>query len=145
MPNPHYGRLMVLLQFVLLCVFFLQGRWIARLPLLCAAEICGVALGVWAVLLMRRRLRATPEPAPDGALITHGPYRWIRHPMYSGLLLATLALLLDDPSRWRAASWGLLALVLAIKLNYEERLLADRFPAYRAYRDRTKRLLPFVY
>jgi protein-S-isoprenylcysteine O-methyltransferase Ste14 len=65
--------------------------------------------------------------------------------MYSAVLLIALALVLGRLSVARVAVWALLLGVLLVKLDYEETLLARRFPEYTAYRKRTKRLIPFVY
>jgi protein-S-isoprenylcysteine O-methyltransferase Ste14 len=92
-----------------------------------------------------RQLRITPEPARDARLITSGPYRFIRHPMYSAVLLMTLAVVLSRPTPARLVVWAILFGTLLLKLAHEETLLGRRFPEYAAYRKRTKRLVPFVY
>jgi len=86
-----------------------------------------------------------PEPIPDGCLVTTGPYRWVRHPMYTSLLLFMLGVAL-----YRHA-WpnyvGLLLLAVAIfgKMQREEAHLHLKFEDYSAYVKRTRRLLPGVY
>jgi protein-S-isoprenylcysteine O-methyltransferase Ste14 len=86
-----------------------------------------------------------PEPLPDACLVTTGPYRWIRHPMYSSLLLFMLGIAL-----YRHA-WpnyvGLLLLVVAVfgKMHREEAHLHQKFADYSAYVKRTHRLLPRIY
>ena len=140
-----YGRLLVLLQLGLLAALLCCGPWIAKTPTLFALEVVGAALAAWAVFLMRGALRASPEPAANGTLLMRGPYRWIRHPMYAGLLLAALALLLERPTAARAAAWFALLALLLVKLRHEERLLTAHFPGYRQYQGSTKRLIPFLY
>jgi protein-S-isoprenylcysteine O-methyltransferase Ste14 len=94
---------------------------------------------------LRDNLTPLPRPREAGELIETGAYRLARHPIYGGLVLASLG-------------WGLLvavpvALVLAtgllvffdLKSRREEAWLVDRFAAYPAYRSRTRRLIPFVY
>jgi protein-S-isoprenylcysteine O-methyltransferase Ste14 len=86
-----------------------------------------------------------PEPIPDSCLITTGPYRWIRHPMYTSLLLFMLGIAL-----YRHA-WpnyvGLLLLAVAIfgKMRLEEAHLHLKFEDYSDYVKRTHRLLPGIY
>ena len=65
--------------------------------------------------------------------------------MYTGVLLTMLALVLDKLTVERGAIWMILLVNLLMKLNYEETLLARRFPEYAAYRQRTRKLLPFIY
>lgn len=86
-----------------------------------------------------------PEPIPDACLVTTGPYHWIRHPMYTSLLLFMLGIAL-----YRHA-WpnylGMLMLALAVfgKMHREEAHLHTRFEDYSDYVKRTHRLLPKIY
>ena len=123
----------------------LTGRWLAAPPLL-GLEAAGIALVTWAVLAMRpHRVNPLPDVRRDARLVTRGPYRWVRHPMYTGVLLTLLALVLDTLTLTRLVVWLLLLANLLIKLDYEEALLAQRFPEYAAYRRRTRKLLPLIY
>lgn len=105
----------------------------------------GMMVGVAAITAMpARSFSVMPEPTSGGALVTHGIYRHIRHPMYLALLLCGLAACLAYAS---ALKWGLLALlagVLIAKIRREERLLLARFERYAAYRLRTKALIPYL-
>jgi protein-S-isoprenylcysteine O-methyltransferase Ste14 len=65
--------------------------------------------------------------------------------MYASVLLVTLAWVLGNPLPYRIMLWAGLGMTLLIKLQYEERLLIERFPEYEAYRRETKRLIPFVW
>jgi protein-S-isoprenylcysteine O-methyltransferase Ste14 len=104
----------------------------------------GAALGLWAVAAMRLHLSIFPDVRANQVLCTNGPYRFVRHPMYTAVLLATMAWVLPRPSALPAALWAALALVLWAKIRYEEQLLQAHFPSYAAYMKTTKRLLPFV-
>lgn len=137
---------LVAVQFLALALIALTGPLIATPWPLLLIELAGFALMAWALWSLRR---SPPHVVPDvraGATLQRGgPYRWIRHPMYSALLLITLALVLAAPSLLRAAIWLLLLANLNTKLKYEERLLMARFPDYAAYRETTRRLVPFLY
>lgn len=86
-----------------------------------------------------------PRPHPRGHLVTSGPYRWIRHPMYSAVLLLALAAALYYGSIWKWAGWAALGLVLWLKARAEERLLLARYPEYGDYRQRTRALIPYLW
>ncbi len=86
-----------------------------------------------------------PEPKATARLITSGPYRLIRHPMYSTLLLAAAAFVVAENSWLKLGLWIALALILATKASYEEQLMSKKFSEYSAYRARTKRFVPYLY
>jgi protein-S-isoprenylcysteine O-methyltransferase Ste14 len=136
----------VAIQFAALIFIAATGPILAkRIPCL-ILEILGLIFGFWAVLSMRlRQVRVSPEVAPHASLVTIGPYRFIRHPMYLAVLVVALALLLDLFSWPRGIAWLVLLGDLVAKLNYEEQLLTGHFPEYAEYRKKTKRLFPLVY
>jgi protein-S-isoprenylcysteine O-methyltransferase Ste14 len=123
----------------------LSGPWFASLEWV-GLEIVGLYLGAWAIYTMKlRNLRIAPEVARGARLVKTGPYRFIRHPMYSAVLLITVALALSHLTIARLTVWAALLAVFLAKLQHEEVLLAKRFREYTAYQRRTKRLVPFVY
>lgn len=145
-PSRFKSYMLVLIQFGALLTLAATGPWIARHPVFLVMEIAALALGGWAVLTMRiRRLNVFPDVRKGSRLVREGPYRWIRHPMYAAILLGALALVLDAPTLLRWGVYAVLAVDLLVKLHYEEQLLAAAFPAYRAYQETSKRLIPFIY
>jgi len=138
------ARLLVGLQLAVIAALLLTGPWIARTWFV--LEAVGAALLLWAVATMRlRQLQISPEIPVGAQLVVRGPYRWIRHPMYTGVLLAMGALVLERLTWERAVLWLSLLAALLAKLTFEESRLHERFPDYVAYCRRTKRLLPFLF
>jgi protein-S-isoprenylcysteine O-methyltransferase Ste14 len=145
-PNLLKSYTLVAIQFGALLALALTGPILARQPLWLAAELAALALATWAILTVRlHKVSIIPDVRPDSELVRHGPYRWIRHPMYAAILLGALALVLDTPALLRWLIYAVLAVDLLVKLTYEERLLLAAFPHYAEYQAATKRLLPFVY
>ena len=106
----------------------------------------GILLGASALFAHRAgRFRIVPEPDSETTLIMTGPYAFIRHPMYTALILFTFGLFVNYPVIGHFLAFSLLFIVLNIKLLYEESLLTTTFPPYAAYKTHTKRLIPFVY
>jgi protein-S-isoprenylcysteine O-methyltransferase Ste14 len=112
----------------------------------------GALLAVTGAVVMVMAARAlgagfTPFPRPSavGRLVDTGPYAVVRHPVYTGgiLLFAGISLAL---SPWALVGTAALAVLWALKSHLEERFLAARYPAYAAYRARTRfRLVPYLY
>ncbi|GIV79082.1 hypothetical protein FKZ61_009985 [Litorilinea aerophila] len=146
MKRRLLSYLLVLIQFLTLGYLAWTGPLLARSPLLLLLEALAVALGLWAIWSMKPgHFNITPDVRPGAQLVRQGPYRFIRHPMYSALLLGSLALVAAHATPGRVAAWLLLVIDLLLKLHHEERLLAEAFPDYPAYRRTTWRLVPFVY
>jgi protein-S-isoprenylcysteine O-methyltransferase Ste14 len=102
--------------------------------------VTGAALAIWAWFAMGlRRLRVSPQPAANIELVIRPPYKWIRHPMYSGLMIACSGLVLIDPSVWRIIGLLMLVVTLYLKATLEEKLLTKRIPAYAEYMTGTGR------
>ena len=147
------SRILVGLQFVLAGAIVLPAQvagWHDAATLLVVAA---VALGAWTLRANRPgNFNIRPEPKSGGRLVTGGPYRYIRHPMYLALLLATAGFVLGyaDCAAWRAAdlaraaAWLGLAALLHVKSGIEERALRTLHPGYAAYAQRTKRIIPFL-
>jgi protein-S-isoprenylcysteine O-methyltransferase Ste14 len=107
----------------------------------------GEAMRVWAKVALGRYFTYTVQTSADQPVITSGPYRFVRHPSYSGLLLMALGLgaLWDNWLSLAAITVGVFA-GLAYRISVEEkallRELGDRYAAFAADR---KRLIPFVW
>jgi protein-S-isoprenylcysteine O-methyltransferase Ste14 len=105
----------------------------------------GLIAGGAAVHSLDISLSPFPRPAPGGVLVVHGPYRWIRHPIYTGLIAAAFGGAVYTGSVVAALFAGALAVVLDLKSHREEFWLRERFAGYAAYAARTRRFVPGIY
>lgn len=114
---------------------------------LVAVFAAGIALRWWAILVLGRFFTADVALARDHQLILRGPYRLVRHPSYSGMMLAFAALAATFQN-WLSvvALLGPIGAGLAYRIHVEERALVQGLgDAYRRYQTTTKRLIPGVY
>ena len=101
------------------------------------------AMGGWTVLHNRpSNFGILPEPRANARMITTGPYAWVRHPMYLGLMVLALGLAVGWNTGMHWLSAAALVLILVVKARREERFMRARFPGYDAYASRTPRLVP---
>ena len=139
----------VVLILVLLRLSGLRGRTVTDTPWRLGAGLAlfllGLALAVWARLYLGRNWGMPMTRKEDPELVTTGPYRSIRHPIYTGIILAMVGTAVAISWYWLVA-----AVVLGGYFGYsavtEERFMAERFPdAYPAYKRSTKMLIPFIF
>jgi protein-S-isoprenylcysteine O-methyltransferase Ste14 len=136
------------LSVILLLRVFRGGSLAVHSPVLGAVGAvvfaCGIALAIWARVHLGRNWGMPMTQKAEPELVTSGPYRYVRHPIYSGLLAAVLG---------TALATNLIGLIIVAILgayfyysaSVEEKNLIAAFPtAYPAYRKSTKMLVPFV-
>ncbi|MDI1247094.1 MAG: methyltransferase [Rhodoferax sp.] len=149
MKQHNLGSLLVAGQFGTLgALMFLAAPNLLQAPFQTLAWLAlglsGV-VGLWALLANRPgNFNIRPTPRAQGKLVAHGPYRWIRHPMYTAVSLLGLACALALGSLPGWLLWLVLVLVLLAKALLEERWMAAMHPAYADYQARTHRFIPFL-
>lgn len=107
------------------------------LILLAGLAVCAVALRH-----LGAALTPLPEPRPGADLVATGLYRWVRHPIYSGVLTTATGWTLIFPSWWTVGTTVALAVLFTLKSRYEESLLRERYEGYADYASCTPRFVP---
>jgi protein-S-isoprenylcysteine O-methyltransferase len=109
--------------------------------------VAGLILRWWAIITLGRFFTVDVTIEKDHDLVERGPFRIVRHPSYSGVLLAFVGLALSM-GNWAALLVILIPIGAAFirRMNVEEDALSRALgPRYAEYMKRTKRLVPFVY
>jgi protein-S-isoprenylcysteine O-methyltransferase Ste14 len=139
--------LLILVAFVLLRVFRTNSLVVHSVPLKLVGLIilvAGLGLAVWARIYLGGNWGMPMTQKAEPELVTTGPYRFVRHPIYSGLLLAIVGTALASNFYW------LIGLVVVgayfiYSATVEERIMTSAFPdVYPGYKEHTKMLIPFV-
>ena len=107
-----------------------------------AISVVAFSLAVYGLLYLRRSLSIIPEVR---RLVTGGPYRVVRHPLYGAEILAAFAFVLINPGALAVAVLAPFVLTQLARSRFEERLLTEAYPHYRDYARRTRRLIPFIW
>ncbi len=137
---------LVIIQFSCFAFFAFDGvfktnHWLFYI------QIIGFLLAVWGVLVMKMgNFNVQPEVKNNANIVKKGPYKIIRNPMYSGIILFIGVAIITDFTYLRLSIFMLLTLVLLLKIFMEETFMEERFgKEYLDYKQSTYRLLPFVY
>jgi protein-S-isoprenylcysteine O-methyltransferase Ste14 len=112
-----------------------------------AAVLCviGLAFAIWARVTLGRNWSGVVTLKEEHELVERGPYRFVRHPIYTGILTMFCAFALAQGYLSGFAGALLMFASFWIKLGREEELMLQQFPErYRAYQQRAKRIIPFV-
>lgn len=107
-----------------------------------AVSVVAFALAVYGLLYLRRSLSIIPEVR---RLVTGGPYRVVRHPLYAAEILAACAFVMVNPGALAVAILAPFVATQLVRSRFEERLLTAAYPHYRDYARHTRRLIPFVW
>ena len=114
-------------------------------PVTISIQVGAILLMIWARLAFGlRSFHAAANPTAGG-LVTRGPYRWLRHPIYSAVLYFIWAGIAAHPSRTSILVALLASALVGVRMLGEERLLREMYPEYAEYARHTSRVLPFIF
>jgi protein-S-isoprenylcysteine O-methyltransferase Ste14 len=146
MTRARLGWLLVVVQFALLIVIVVLPH---RAPTLLSLAVgvpliaAGIVFGLVAGRRLGRALTPTPVPVKDAGLRTDGPYRYVRHPIYSAILLAVIGFVIALGSVWTLVGAVVLLAFFGIKSRWEDGLLREEYGAeWIAWATRTGALIP---
>ena len=146
--TPSTGWALVGAQFGLLAALIilpagdLWSRGVLSLSAGGVLLVGGVVVAALAGLRLGPSLTPLPIPKDDGDLVTSGFYHYVRHPIYTGVLLAGAGLVVAQASLGHIVGWVALWGVLTLKALGEEKMLLDKYGGYREYSARTGRFFP---
>lgn len=141
----HVSRFTSVIQVAAMLYLLATGQLLSRSPFVLVPQLAALVLVVWA-------RRAFPQgqfsvhAAPRGdRLVEAGPYRYIRHPMYTAGQLVLWPGILSHPSALTIAIGLVVVFAVIARVMTEEPLLHAKVPGYADYARRTKRFVPYVF
>lgn len=135
----YMGMLIGVLGLVAMRALFSSSLWVI------SVQVAALALGVWARVAFGRRSYHVAANPTEGGLVTTGPYRYIRHPIYTAVCLLMGAAVAGHWSWKTALCGGLVVAGAMVRIFCEETLLPRRYPEYKQYAAGTWRMIPYVY
>jgi len=146
MDDLQKGRMLVFLQFGLIIILAMypdSANVDSRLNIFGTVVIAiGLVLLFAGFRGLGKSLNANPVPNQDGVLVTTGIYSVVRHPIYLGLLIITLGLVVSSGVWGQALPWLALAILLTYKMRWEELLLTAKYKGYADYAKRVPAIIP---
>ena len=144
----RYGRQLspVVFAVLLLAIVGLvyTGSLLGRGPLTIGLQVAAVLLMIWArVTFGVRSFHYAADPTAGG-LVTTGPYRFLRHPIYAAILLFVWAGIAGSWSPLAAGLGLVVTAMLFLRMLFEEALVRETYPEYADYARRTRRVIPYV-
>lgn len=146
---PAKDLIFVLVQFFLLALFiflpgfsYTSGFWQQTLSFILV--VAGLSLTASALYSLGGSLSPFPAPRSGARLITSGAFRYIRHPVYTGIVLTLTGISIYSMHVPRLLVTTCLLILFRLKSAYEEKLLIRRYPGYEAYANNAGRFLPRV-
>jgi len=149
-PKTPKDVIFVGLQLLLFIAFVIEvdlGLLPFNLPGFYAGALLGIGLSILILSLAKlgRHLSPFPSPKPQSELVSDGVFKYMRHPIYTGIVVSMLAWSLSKQSIYQVLISLLVLLLFYFKSTYEEEQLLKKFPEYRSYMSKTGRFLPKIF
>lgn len=146
MTDKTKGNVLVAIQFVFIAAIVAIPSAAVDVPWIYFGGVLFIAPGIIILFIsfknLGRSLTANPVPLDKGNLVETGIYKYVRHPIYTGLLLAMLGTVVQSMDIVKFLVWLALLALLTYKAIFEESLLAKKYPGYVEYMKRTGRFVP---
>jgi len=145
MNDRLYPKLLVLLQFGLIGLMVLFSHGIVNSLPAIIIFVLGLLVGLWALNHNKRsNFNIQPKLKEGCQLVTTGAYNYIRHPMYTSVILMMLGVLVSTPTLLEFLFFIILMAVLILKARREEKLWCGHDETYIKYKKRTKLFIPYI-
>ena len=140
------GKILVTIQFTCLALLIVFTNWLQLEWWTVLLFFFSGFLAFWAMGVMKLgNFNVVPTPVENGVLVSAGPYKLIRHPMYTSIFIFAMATLTDQFNYIKLVISLVLVVGLIVKMLFEEDLLCKHFSGYKDYMMKTKRVIPFVW
>ncbi len=145
MRKKLYSYFLVSVQYLLAFVLlFLNSSFTSNIVPL-SIFIVGFIIGIYAIYNNKlNNFNIIPEIKDGAELVTHGIYKYMRHPMYFSVALMMLGVIIFNLNTINIIIYLLLLLSLFLKANKEEKLWSKKTPNYKKYKEKTKMIIPYI-
>lgn len=143
--SKNYLSLIAFLIAVAAFVLLLyRDHLVATSPILISIQIAALLIMIWARLTFGLRSFHATASTSKGELVTTGPYRYLRHPIYASIIYFVWAGQVQSPTLLSLSLAIIATAALFVRMIAEEYYLKERYPEYSEYMKQAKRIIPFV-
>ena len=127
-------------------IFLVENKYIISENIIAITiQILSIMLMIWARITFGFKSFHAPANAYKEKLVTNGPYKWLRHPIYAAVIYFSLGSIIAYPNIKTIIAVVIIIASTIVRMLLEEKSLFENFKDYDAYSKRTKRFIPFVY
>ncbi|HKJ82050.1 MAG TPA: methyltransferase [Ignavibacteriaceae bacterium] len=141
----YIARFALLILVISILILLITGNFLSESPLIITGQLLCVGFNIWARRSFQKNQFSIHQEPLDGSLLTIGPYKYVRHPMYTSVLFLVWISISVHLSILSVSIAVVVTLVTAIRIVSEEKLLSLRFPDYPDYKLKTKAVIPFLF
>lgn len=143
--NKYISKYALLILLISIIILLITGNFLSESPFIIVGQLLCVGFSIWARRsFQKNQFNIHAEPL-SGLLITKGPYKYVRHPMYTAALFLIWISIAGHFSILTVSIGVIVTTVITIRIISEEKLLSLQFPDYQNYRLKTKTIIPFLY
>jgi len=140
------STLLTIIQYSILIYLMITLIWFSSNIWLIIIQFTGFIIALWAIIEMNKgKINIAPSIRKEAILITSGPYKYIRHPMYLSLILIITPSIITYYTSWLLIIYIIFIINLILKLLFEESLLKTHFTSYKEYMEKSWRLFPYIF
>ena len=139
------SKLFFPLFIIAILILIISGNFLSLSPLVIAIQVLALVLGLWARRTFQSNQFSTGAETKDGHLLLMGPYKFIRHPIYTTVLVLVWSSVLVHVSLIAVLVSIIMTIITVIRIVTEEQFLRERYPDYGEYSRKTKGVIPFIF
>ena len=145
MKRNSLSVLAFLLAAAAILFLYYNHHLLGTTPFLIGLQVAAALLMIWARLTFGIRSFHASASTSEGELVTNGPYRYWRHPIYTSIIYFVWVGQIPNATFLSILGAVVVTAALITRMIFEEHYLIDRYPEYSAYMKQTKRIIPYVF